>query len=113
MCGSVRDMREPATLEHYRRSHEIALAQLDAAMAQDVVGGGGLEIEIRQTEVQQKRLPFELALAARKLDNDLLVLGAVDLQRLEALDDRLRYPAPLRHRDRQARFHGNAGSALG
>jgi hypothetical protein len=42
---------EPATLECYRRSHEIALAELDAAMAQDVVGGGGVEIEIRQTEV--------------------------------------------------------------
>jgi hypothetical protein len=26
---------------------------------------------------------------------------------------RLRYPAPLRHRARQARFHGNAGSTLG
>ena len=26
---------------------------------------------------------------------------------------RLRYPAPLRYRARQARFHGNAGSALG
>ena len=44
-------LREPATLECYRRSHEIALAELDAAMAQDVVGGGGLEIEIRQTEI--------------------------------------------------------------
>src|ERR1019366_5128749 len=33
-------LREPATLECYRRSHEIALAELDAAMAQDVVGGG-------------------------------------------------------------------------
>src|ERR1019366_8938242 len=38
-------LREPATLECYRRSHEIALAELDAAMAQDVVGGGVVEIE--------------------------------------------------------------------
>jgi hypothetical protein len=44
-------LREPATLECYRRAHEIALAELDAAMAQDIVGGGGVEIEIRQTEI--------------------------------------------------------------
>src|SRR5450759_3318370 len=83
----LRYRREPATLEGYRRSHEIALAEFDAAMAQDVVGGGSVEIEIRQTEVEQERLPFELALSARKLDNDLLVLGAVDLHRLEGLDE--------------------------
>ena len=47
----LRYRREPATLEGYRRSHEIALAEFDAAMAQDVVGGGSVEIEIRQTEV--------------------------------------------------------------
>src|ERR1035441_10626879 len=32
-------------------------------------------------------MPFELALSARKLDNDLLILGAVNLHRLEALDE--------------------------
>ena len=47
----LRIRRKPAALECYRRSHEIALADLDAAMAQDIVGGGGVEIEIRQTEV--------------------------------------------------------------
>jgi hypothetical protein len=41
----------PATLECYRRSHEIALAELDTAMAQDVVGGSGVKIEIWQTEI--------------------------------------------------------------
>jgi hypothetical protein len=35
--------------DSYRRSHEIAVAELDAAMAQDIVGGA--EIEIRQTEI--------------------------------------------------------------
>ena len=40
-----------AGLECYRRSHEIPLADLDAAMAQDVVGSSGVEIEIRQTEI--------------------------------------------------------------
>jgi hypothetical protein len=54
-------------------------------MAQDVVSGGGVKIEVRQTEIEQERLPIEVALSARKLDNDLFVLGAVDLVRLEAL----------------------------
>jgi len=76
-----------AALECYRRSHEIALAELDAAMAQDVVGGGGVKIEIRQTEIQQERLSLELALSAREFDNDLLVLSTVDLNWLEALDE--------------------------
>ena len=35
------------------RSEEVALAQLHAAMAQDVVRGRRVEIEVRQTEVQQ------------------------------------------------------------
>jgi hypothetical protein len=56
-------------------------------MAEDVVGGGGVKIKIWQTEIQQKRLPFKLALPARKLDNDLLVLGAADLRWLEAFDE--------------------------
>ena len=33
-----------------RAPEEIALADLDAAVAQDVVGGGGVEIEVRQRE---------------------------------------------------------------
>ena len=43
---TIRGTREPVALECYRRSHKIALAELDAAMAQDVVGGGGVKIEI-------------------------------------------------------------------
>ena len=31
-----------------RRAHEVALDELDPAMAQDVVGGGAVEIEVRQ-----------------------------------------------------------------
>jgi hypothetical protein len=38
-------------LDCYWRSHEIAFAEFDAAMAQDVVRGGGVKIEIRQTEI--------------------------------------------------------------
>jgi Thiamine pyrophosphate enzyme, C-terminal TPP binding domain len=52
-------------LELGRRSHEVPLAELDATLTQDVVGGRGMKIEVRQAEVQQQRLPGELALAAR------------------------------------------------
>ena len=48
-----------------RRAHEVALAELDAALAQDVVGGGGVEIEVRQAlpssrlwPVNSRTLPF-------------------------------------------------------
>ena len=74
-------------LELGRRSHEVPLAELDATLTQDVVGGRGMKIEVRQAEVQQQRLPGELALAARKFHRDLLVLAAIDLRRLDRLDE--------------------------
>src|SRR5436190_10000206 len=70
-----------------RCAHEIALADLDAALADDVVGGGGVEIEVRQRVAEQQALAGELAgLAAREGDLDLLALGAVDLALLDALE---------------------------
>src|SRR5438445_4103309 len=70
-----------------RRAHEIALADLDAALADDVVGGGGVEIEVRQRIAEQQALPGELAdLPAREGDLDFLALGAVDLALLHALE---------------------------
>src|ERR1051325_5593268 len=69
-----------------RAAHEIALADLDAALADDVVGRGGVEIEVRQGAAEQQALPGELAgLATRERDLDLLALGAVDLALLHAL----------------------------
>jgi len=53
----------PPPLQIHRRSHEVALAELDAAVAQDVVGGGAVEIEIRQHMIEKQPLPGELALA--------------------------------------------------
>src|SRR5215813_8422797 len=72
-------------LQSDRCAHEIALAELDAAVAQDVVGGGAVEIEVRQDEIEQQSLPGELALVVAELERDVLVLGAVDLRRFEAL----------------------------
>src|SRR5262245_62336502 len=77
-----------ALLQRYRRAHEIALAELDPAMTQDVIGRGAVEIKVRQRVVEQQRLARELAGGtARKRDLDLLVLAAVDLRGLEALDE--------------------------
>src|SRR5215471_12252675 len=89
---SARPRHASSTNEHAskrdRRAHEIALAELDAAMAQDVVGGGAVEIEIGQRAGEQQRLTGELARRpARERDLDLLVLAAVDLRGLEALEE--------------------------
>src|SRR6266511_839610 len=79
---------ELCALQRHGRAHEVALAELEPAMAQDVVGGGAVEKEIRQRVREQQRLPSELARRpARKRDLDLLVLAAVDLRRLEALEE--------------------------
>jgi hypothetical protein len=50
-----------------------------------------VEIEVRQDEILQQPLPRELALVGAELDGDVLVLGAIDLRRLEgfAIVDRL------------------------
>src|ERR1700757_3121913 len=78
LCQSKRDWR----------AHEIALAELDPALAQDVVGGGAVEIEIRQRVGEQQRLAGELARRpARERDLDRLVLAAVDLRGLEAFEE--------------------------
>ena len=54
-------------------------------MAQDVVSGRAMEIEVRKRVVEEKRLSRELARgAARESDLDLDIFFAVDLLRLEA-----------------------------
>src|ERR1700730_17461341 len=77
--------------EVHQRAHEIALAEIDPAMAQDVIRGCAVEIEVRQDEVLQQPLSRELALVGAELDGGVLVLGAVHLRRLEgfAIVDRL------------------------
>ena len=42
-----------------QRTHIVALADLDAVVACDVVGGGAVEEEVRQAEMQQIGLPLE------------------------------------------------------
>jgi hypothetical protein len=52
-------------------------------MTQDVIRCRAVEIEVRQDEILQKLIPHELTLVGAELDGDVLVLGAVDLTRLE------------------------------
>src|SRR5215471_2132069 len=74
--------------ERHRRPHEVSLAELDAAVAQDVVSGGAVEEEVGQRIGKKQRLAGELPRrAARERDLDRLVLGAVDLTRLEPLEE--------------------------
>src|SRR5262249_17573127 len=82
--GCCTDSTQPGrALKRDRRAHEIALAELDPALAQDVVGGRAVEIEVRQRVGEQQRLAGELARRpARERDLDRLVLAAVDLRGL-------------------------------
>src|SRR5689334_7493090 len=75
-------------------AHEVALTELDAETAQDVVSRGGVEIEIRHREVVEVSLGAEIARLAAGGDRDLLVLSPVELVGLEALQkiDRLVNP---------------------
>src|SRR5580698_2732058 len=61
-----------------RAAHEIHLADLDADMAQDRVGRGGVEEQVRQREAEQVLLALEVHVAARRLHHDVAVLAAVD-----------------------------------
>src|SRR5277367_1419633 len=69
------------------RAHEVALGEFDAALPDDVVGGGGVKPEVWQAVAEQKALAGKLAcLPVRQGDGDVLALGAVDLARLDALE---------------------------
>ena len=57
-------------------------------MAQDVVGGRAVEIEVRQDEVEQKRLPRELALVRAELERVEASIAEMRKQELD-LDARL------------------------
>ena len=43
-----------------RRSHEVPLAELDAALTQDVVGSRGMKIEVRQEKFSNSDCPENL-----------------------------------------------------
>jgi hypothetical protein len=68
-----------------RCTHEIALSDFYATLANDVVSRCGVEVEVGQAVAKQQALTCELScLPAREGDADLLGLGAVDLALLDA-----------------------------
>src|SRR5256714_9602847 len=75
--GAIR--RAPESSHHFQgdRAQEVALADLDAAMAQDRVSRGDVEIEIRQHEVVEIVVAAHLALIWPDGKIDLTVGRAV------------------------------------
>src|SRR6201991_1057495 len=74
---------------------KIPLADLDAVVAQDAVGGGGMEVEIREGKMADELLAFQghaLIRACGKLD--VAAVRAVELRGLETVHilDGLRPP---------------------
>src|SRR5260370_31461423 len=66
--------------------YEIAFPDFDAGLAQDCVGGGAVEIEVRQDEMREVLLAGELQGVAGDIEHDRARLAAVDLLGLEVLD---------------------------
>src|ERR1700721_760147 len=72
------------------RAQEVALADLDPAVPQNIVRGGGVEEQIWQAEMQQVRAALERHLALPGHPRDVAGLCAFDLRRREILDERQR-----------------------
>src|SRR5215472_14207551 len=68
-------------------AEKVPLAELDAAMAQDVVGGGGVEIEVGEDEARQVVAAGELKLGAAGFECDRAVDAGVDGARIDAFDE--------------------------
>src|SRR5580700_9550424 len=68
-------------------AQEVALAELDAVVAQEGIGGGRVKVEIRQGEEQQIIAALHMRVLARDLQRDVLVLGAVDLLGFQPVDE--------------------------
>lgn len=74
-------------LRRRRRAHEVALADFDTALPNDVIGGGYVKPEVWQAIAEQQALAGELAcLPAREGNTDILALGAVNLALLDILE---------------------------
>src|SRR5690348_2879784 len=65
---------------------EIPFADLDAVVAQDAVGDGGMEIEVRQREGGEELLALQRQLVVRPgREGDVAAVGPVELRRFECL----------------------------
>src|ERR1700722_15742110 len=73
--------------EQSAHAEEIALADFDAVMPENVVRGGGVEVEIRQREMAEELLSLHRhGLVGASGKSDIAGVGAVELRRLERLD---------------------------
>src|SRR4029077_3303724 len=66
-------------------AEEVHLAELNAVMAGDEIGGGRVEEQVRQHKVEQVVLAGEHELLAADRDGQFLRLAAVDLSRRQRL----------------------------
>ena len=57
---------------------EVAFADGDAVVAQDIVGGGDVEDHLGEGPVEQVGVAFELQVATTEGDGDVFFLAAVD-----------------------------------
>src|ERR1700739_3425167 len=78
-------------------AEEIALADFDAVVAQDAVGGSGVEVEVREREIVQEPLSLQgNGGVGADREGDVLGVATLELRRLERLDivDGLGEPLP-------------------
>jgi hypothetical protein len=68
-------------------AEEIHLADLDAVVAQDGVGGAGVEIQVGQHEIEQVAKTREVRLAPGQPEIDVARFAAVDLIGAEPLHE--------------------------
>ncbi len=62
---------------------------------------------------EDKEIIVKFSSGERKFNGQTFLLNFLFAKFLFSRHHRLRHPAPLRYRARQARFHGNAGNTLG
>src|SRR5690348_14353034 len=62
----------PSALLQVQPAHVVPLAERHTVGAQDVVGGGGVKIEVRQRERHQKALGDERQLMLAEVEHDVL-----------------------------------------
>src|SRR6185437_398288 len=68
-------------------AHEVALAEFDAVMAQDVVSGRDMEIEVRQSMVIEENIGLEGTVIRTKLHGHAALFLAIDLRGIESLQE--------------------------
>src|SRR5262249_54497059 len=79
--------RWPSPSDDRHRAEEVALADLQAALGQDVVGGRRVEIEVGQREAGEIAQALEGEGLSAGGNLDLAILRAVELVWLEAADE--------------------------